>query len=43
MCVYNLALFFAMAGEDAGTSITKVSQLDFGNPLYLHPSDISTP
>ncbi|XP_071689133.1 uncharacterized protein [Rutidosis leptorrhynchoides] len=32
-----------MSGDDSsGSKITRVSGLDFGDPLYLHPSDTST-
>ncbi|XP_071699521.1 uncharacterized protein [Rutidosis leptorrhynchoides] len=28
--------------DDSGSSSTQISKLDFGDPLYLHPSDISS-
>ncbi|XP_071695774.1 uncharacterized protein [Rutidosis leptorrhynchoides] len=28
--------------ESSGSDVTQISKLDFGDPLYLHPSDISS-
>ncbi|XP_071693195.1 uncharacterized protein [Rutidosis leptorrhynchoides] len=32
----------AKDNDDSGSSSTQISKLDFGDPLYLHPSDISS-